>query len=469
MIDPALDIAATKFPPATLFPGREFLASDRIGGLLPLHGRVIFAAAPSSSLTLQVAVQERHASYAIAPDECQPLAEGGCFYDYQLVLNTFHLGDGPHQIVLSIPECANARTVSPLTVRNDSPLGQLTVRSIAQHPGSRWIWREGDIDSTHFPMDDPNVIPWFDRTDAQAMTAVIAARDMLGSEEAQSLRDFVEHGYCTLPYRVDDALLDRLNADLDRMLAQGDIEVAEEGSDHRVEQIHEKSSAAREIWTLPPVMKFLRSIFQDEVLPCQTLVFLRGSGQDMHQDTIHLTAFPAGYMCGVWIALEDVQADAGPLFVYPGSHRLPRLYCATVGMDKVRDGNWTEFAQKFLPRLDSELSQAGLQQQVYLPRRGDILVWHENLTHGGSPRNNPALSRRSIVSHYFSRGAAVWYDSSGRCGSTRAIDASDNKRTLRSAWRVARGVVNGSIRFQSIKALWRMRSLAVGRVRRPER
>lgn len=469
MTDPALDLTATHFPPATLFPGREFLGIDTVGGLLPLHGRVIFAAALSSPATLDVAVQDRHASFPIPSGQCFPLAEGGFYYDYQLVLNTFQLGDGLRQIVLSVPECPSARSVLPLTVRNDSPLGRLTVRAIAQHPGSRWIWREGDIDSTHFPMDDPDVIPWFDRPHALEMTAIIAARDALGSGEAQSLRDFVEHGYCTLPYRVDDALLQRLNEDLDRMLAQGEIEVAEEGADHRVEQIHEKSSAAREIWTLPPVMKFLRSIFQDEVLPCQTLVFLRGSGQDMHQDTIHLTAFPAGYMCGVWIALEDVQADAGPLFVYPGSHRLPRLYCATVGMDKVRDGNWTEFAQKFLPRLDSELARAGLQKQVYLPRRGDILVWHENLTHGGSPRNNPALSRRSIVSHYFSRGAAVWYDSSGRCGSTRSIGASDNKRTLRSAWRVARGVVNGSIRLQSIKALWRMRSFAVGRVRRPGR
>ena len=206
------------------------------------------------------------------------------------------------------------------------------------------------------------------------------------------------------------------------------------------------------------ILKFLRAIFQEEALPCQTLVFIRGSGQDMHQDTIHLTAFPAGYMCGVWIALEDVQADAGPLFVYPGSHRLPRLYCATVGMDKVRNGDWTEFAQKFLPRLEGELSRASLARQPYLPRRGDILVWHENLTHGGSPLINPALSRRSIVSHYFSRGAAVWYDSSGRCGSTRSIDSAGRGRGLRSAWRVARGVLDGSIPLQSLKALWRMRT-----------
>jgi ectoine hydroxylase-related dioxygenase (phytanoyl-CoA dioxygenase family) len=135
------------------------------------------------------------------------------------------------------------------------------------------------------------------------------------------LQDFVHKGFCILPEKVDDALITRINADLDKKLDAGEINLHEEGY-HRVEQIHRKSAAAHKIWTPPPVMKFLHALFQEDVLPCQTLVFLRGSGQDLHQDTIHLTAFPAGYMYGIWIALEDINKESGPLFVYPGSHRL---------------------------------------------------------------------------------------------------------------------------------------------------
>ena len=33
-----------------------------------------------------------------------------------------------------------------------------------------------------------------------------------------------------------------------------------------------------------------------------------------------------------WIALEDVQPGSGELMVYPGSHRLPRVYMAGSGV-----------------------------------------------------------------------------------------------------------------------------------------
>jgi ectoine hydroxylase-related dioxygenase (phytanoyl-CoA dioxygenase family) len=38
---------------------------------------------------------------------------------------------------------------------------------------------------------------------------------------------------------------------------------------------------------------------------------------------MHFHSAPAGFMCGLWIALEDVRPEAGPLIYYPGSHRSP--------------------------------------------------------------------------------------------------------------------------------------------------
>lgn len=44
-----------------------------------------------------------------------------------------------------------------------------------------------------------------------------------------------------------------------------------------------------------------------------------------------------------------------------------------------------------------------MERLVFTPRKGDLLIWHSALVHGGMPRNDPALTRRSIVSHYTTR------------------------------------------------------------------
>lgn len=434
-------------PSAIIHLSPQLLAAPSISALFPLAGRMQFDTAVSVPFTLCVKIGDRSEAFVVQAEACRADGQGNSYFDYELVLNTFVFADGQHDLSFYLEASAADSVTHTTTIKNDSTLGATTRSALARFSNSRWIWRQGDIDSAHFPMDAEQLRPWFDRDDARDNAPAVAAAGGLDKMQARSLEQFIREGYCILPQRVDESLLEQLNTDLDAMLARGEIELHEDG-DHRVEHIHSKSAAAQKIWTLPAVMQFLRVIFQEEALPCQTLVFLRGSGQDVHQDTIHLTAFPAGYMCGVWIALEDIKEESGPLFVYPGSHRTQRIYCDSVGMAKVHDGDWSEFAAKFLPRLHSALESGGFKKQTYLAKRGDILVWHENLAHGGTPREAPGLSRRSIVSHYFSQGAAAWYDSTGRSsGVLYPVGAApqterflDPRRWLRGIKRLARGL-----------------------------
>ena len=69
----------------------------------------------------------------------------------------------------------------------------------------------------------------------------------------------------------------------------------------------------------------LRSLYGREPLPFQNLNFSVGSEQKTHSDTIHFNSRPAGYMCGVWVALEDVDASNGPVMYYPGSQAWTEL------------------------------------------------------------------------------------------------------------------------------------------------
>jgi hypothetical protein len=43
----------------------------------------------------------------------------------------------------------------------------------------------------------------------------------------------------------------------------------------------------------------------------------------------------------------------------------------------------------------------GVQQEVFLARKGQALIWCANLLHGGSYQNDPRLTRWSQVTHYY--------------------------------------------------------------------
>jgi hypothetical protein len=88
----------------------------------------------------------------------------------------------------------------------------------------------------------------------------------------------------------------------------------------------------------------------------------------------------------------------------------------TPGCAKVRGGNWAEFGAKVVP-LWTRMAER-YTPMVYRPRKGTVLIWHENLLHGGSVRRDQSRERRSLVVHSFAEGAIVYYDSTGLVGRT---------------------------------------------------
>ena len=63
----------------------------------------------------------------------------------------------------------------------------------------------------------------------------------------------------------------------------------------------------------------------------QTIYFRTGSQQEAHSDAFHMMTEPPGFLVGMWVALEDIDEGAGPVFYVPGSHRLP--YVMTEDLD----------------------------------------------------------------------------------------------------------------------------------------
>ena len=285
------------------------------------------------------------------------------------------------------------------------------VRSNLQAHGTPAVL-DGFVDSTAFDIANPALAPWYDRPDALAHLSQLRMAGRIDDTERATLRQFVEEGYAILPVPVDEELLRTVNEELGQAI-EAKVEGYAYGSSQRIHNLHHRYPGVRSLWRHPAVMRYLELIFEVPARPCQTLTYIFGSQQGAHQDTIHLTPFPAGYMCGVWIALEDVQPNSGELEIYKGSHRLPRVYMHGSGCAKITDDDWSEFDETVSARWREMLAAGRFEKMTYRPKRGTILIWHENLMHGGSVRIDQSLSRRSIVSHYFADGAIAFYDSTG--------------------------------------------------------
>lgn len=142
-----------------------------------------------------------------------------------------------------------------------------------------------------------------------------------------------------------------------------------------------------------PILDLLSKLYGRRAFPFQTLNFEVGTQQEPHSDTFHFNSTPERFMCGVWVALEDISPESGPLVYYPGSHKLPILKRQEIGGEK----NYRDY-EKHIAGL---IAEHGLQPEFGLLKRGQALIWTANLIHGGSKRLNPDLTRRSQVTHYY--------------------------------------------------------------------
>lgn len=148
------------------------------------------------------------------------------------------------------------------------------------------------------------------------------------------------------------------------------------------------------------VIALLSKLYGRQAFPFQTLNFPVGTQQDAHSDMVHFSSHPEKFMCGVWLAMEDIAADAGPIFYYPGSHRWPVMSNALIG----RRGYETPLASAQDPFAEAwkalcEVNDA--KPETFLARKGQALIWCANLLHGGSRQIDRRLTRWSQVTHYY--------------------------------------------------------------------
>lgn len=145
-----------------------------------------------------------------------------------------------------------------------------------------------------------------------------------------------------------------------------------------------------------------------------TLYYERGSEQDFHRDTPYFSTKPAGKYLGVWLALDDVDDENGPLRVTPGSHILPPINVEEMAAEIFSDlakipsismEGWNAYQSA----VQEQARAQGLVQKNVHVKRGDVIIWHPEMLHGGAPHINKARSRRSLVMHVTPVGVPVYH------------------------------------------------------------
>ena len=218
-------------------------------------------------------------------------------------------------------------------------------------------------------------------------------RHAANDEACRFARELAETGLARLDLGdVGRALCDAVVAETDP--------VFDDPSVYRIQDGWLCYDSVRKLATLPQIVDLLSLVYGRPAFPFQTLNFKRGSQQGLHSDAVHFHAQPPLFMCGVWIALEDVAPDAGPLTYVPGSHKLPVLTMRGAGCESARPTS-ADYERTYGPALAARLAESGLPQAEVMPKKGEALVWAANLAHGGAPIVNPDATRRSLVVHFY--------------------------------------------------------------------
>ena len=222
---------------------------------------------------------------------------------------------------------------------------------------------------------------------------------------SEQLEQINEEGYAILDLTQPDDIFNIINKKMDRQIAAGNPKLNPKyyhyNENPRViegwRQIEEIVSLARD----DDVLSFLEFLYKKRPIPFSTINFIKSSEQPLHSDYIHFSSKPERYLTGVWFALEDIDANSGPLQIVPKSHKLPITTLDELGQDIPKNTrqlkeNYTAYEQ----HVKRIVKENNLSSKKITLNKNQCLVWSANLLHGGSPIHDESLTRRSLVVHY---------------------------------------------------------------------
>jgi phytanoyl-CoA hydroxylase len=238
----------------------------------------------------------------------------------------------------------------------------------------------------------------------------------LAASNQRQKQFFEENGYLILEGFFSEAQIARLKARFDGLWAERgpdcplvidrletgerayfrDVDESVREAPYKLNDLHFIDEVVRDIALEPRLLAILTDLLSATPVVCNTLLLERGTGQNAHFDTFFMPSATPNKMCAAWVAIDPVTDANGPLFYYPKSH-LIEPYRFSNGKIAALVGEMPD-AEAYIARI---IEEHGLEEARFYPKPGDLLIWHAQLLHGGSPIVDSRATRKSLVTHYW--------------------------------------------------------------------
>lgn len=232
----------------------------------------------------------------------------------------------------------------------------------------------------------------FSAKEADAQTMVVAEQLR---EQGYAVIDFPEPEFDDVTARIRESLAP--DFDIKGWRSKG----WEKGDGLRLQDAWRTNADVQRIATNPAMIRLLSDLYGRQAFPFQTLNFPVSTQQSTHSDNVHFSSVPERFMCGVWVAFEDMDDDNGPLQYFPGSHKLPSYVNEHIGACSAEQAEPTVHYARFEALWGELIRKYGLRREVFKAKKGQALIWAANLLHGGSKQRDPMRTRWSQVTHYY--------------------------------------------------------------------
>jgi ectoine hydroxylase-related dioxygenase (phytanoyl-CoA dioxygenase family) len=258
---------------------------------------------------------------------------------------------------------------------------------------------------------------WTDRTDYEDILRDKLKTGRIAESQRELFNHWREHGFVIFNQCVDMNVVNQMILELQDLPLNAPAGLKITGGDEmidrdykpesvkahdsiRIVDFYHFSESARRLLFNSVVVEFLHQIFENDPVLTQSLSFEFGSEQEVHQDTAFVIMNSPMMFAGVWIALEDVQDSSGELLYYAGSHRWGDFLFSKRFKHWQRERDGDAQIEEWQTWIHAEAKRRRTPLTKFKAKKGDVLIWHAGLAHGGAPILDSRQTRRSLVGHF---------------------------------------------------------------------